>query len=63
MTLVCATGPPFGTPILRLANASQERSQDHILEFWDYRASQDNGNLLFAIGGAKQVAQTYQVYN
>jgi len=63
MTLVCATGLPFGTPILRLANASQERSQDHIPEFWDYRASQDNGNLLFAIGGAKQVVQTYQVYN
>ena len=42
--LVCATELPSGAPILGLINASQERSQDHILEFWDYHAAQGNAN-------------------
>jgi len=42
--LVHATEEPSGLPILGLINISQERSQDHTLEFWDYRASQGNGD-------------------
>lgn len=42
--LVCASELASGTPILGLVNASQERSQDHILEFWGYHASQGSGN-------------------
>jgi len=42
--LVCATELSSSLPILGLVNISQERSQDRILEFWDYRASQGNGN-------------------
>ena len=42
--IVCATEQPSSTPILGLVNASQERSQDHILEFWDYHAAQGAGN-------------------
>ena len=43
-TLVCATELDSTTPILELVNASQERSQDHILEFWGYHDSQGTGN-------------------
>jgi len=43
-TLVCASELSPSLPILGLVNISQERSQDHILEFWDYRASEGNGN-------------------
>jgi hypothetical protein len=42
--LVCATEQTSGAPILGLVNASQERSQDHILEFWGYHASQGSEN-------------------
>ena len=34
--IVCATEQPSSTPILGLVNASQERSQNHTLEFWGY---------------------------
>ena len=34
--LVSATEQTTNTPILGLINASQERSQDHTLEFWGY---------------------------
>ena len=34
--LVCAAEQYSPAPILGLINASQERSQDHILEFWGY---------------------------
>ena len=34
--LVCATELASDTPILGLVNASQDRSQDRILEFWGY---------------------------
>ena len=43
-TLVCATEQSTSTPILGLVNASQERSQDHILEFWGYHAAQGAEN-------------------
>ena len=42
--LVYATEQPSSTPILGLINSSQERSQDHILEFWGYHASEGAGN-------------------
>jgi len=42
--LAQATEQSSSAPILGLVNASQERSQDHILEFWGYHASQGNGN-------------------
>jgi hypothetical protein len=35
-SLVSATESISSTPILGLRNASQERSRDHILEFWGY---------------------------
>ena len=42
--IVCAMEQSSSTPILGLVNASQERSQDHILELWDYHAAQGAGN-------------------
>jgi hypothetical protein len=43
-TLVWAVEQYSPAPILGLVNASQERSQDHILEFWGYHVSQGAGN-------------------
>jgi hypothetical protein len=42
--LVCATEQRSSPSILGLVNASQERSQDHTLEFWGYQASEGSGN-------------------
>jgi len=42
--LVYATEQPSSTPILGFINSSQERSQDHILEFWGYHAAQGSEN-------------------
>lgn len=43
--LVCAA-EQTSTPILGLVNASQERSQDHALEFWGYHDSQGSDNYI-----------------
>ncbi len=48
-TLVCAAEQTSSPAILGLVNASQERSQDHILEFWgyhEYQGSQDYADTL-----------------
>jgi hypothetical protein len=43
-TLASAAEQTTSAPILGLVNASQERSQDHILEFWGEHDSQGSGN-------------------
>jgi hypothetical protein len=47
--LVSAAEEPSSAPILGLINTSQERLQDHVLEFWgyhEYEGSQNNVNTL-----------------
>lgn len=45
-TLMAVTEPSTSAPILGLVNTSQQRSSDHILEFWGYHDSQGSENYI-----------------